>query len=179
MALCFGCDCSLEDRDYHFLYPTIKNRLRYQALYGWSGNATNHPFSVQEQHQSRGPFKVKLVSWIVSVCFCEQCAAMNIESEAEGSTYKRISKYRAKHLSCPKRHCLVCNRGLWGEYPYDGHVCSDVCRLKSYYKYSPVNNLPIPCAHCGVEFKPKRKDARFHAGKCRQAAYRKTTTAEI
>lgn len=34
------------------------------------------------------------------------------------------------------------------------------------------NNAIAVCQHCGVTFKPKRSDSKYHSAACKQAAYR-------
>jgi hypothetical protein len=50
------------------------------------------------------------------------------------------------------------------------HVYSKQPRKK--YPREPVDHDYRPCEHCGWEFEPTRKDARFCSGRCRVAAHR-------
>lgn len=65
-----------------------------------------------------------------------------------------------------------CRRG--GHVYWPGDALSTKCS-ESHAKprQKPrVQHDPMPCAHCGEDFTPKRSDARYCSGKCRVAAHR-------
>jgi hypothetical protein len=83
-------------------------------------------------------------------------------------------------------YCQVCGESFFGYGRTQ--TCSARCyraRRKQTHVYSkqprkkyprePVDHDWRPCEHCGYEFEPARKDARFCSGRCRVAHHRAQT----
>jgi endogenous inhibitor of DNA gyrase (YacG/DUF329 family) len=87
----------------------------------------------------------------------------------------------------PARPCEACGRPVHnldtGQYRHN-KFCSQRCRQKIDIAYTrrqrararEITCAMRPCATCGTEFKPARRDARYCSPRCRQKAHRQRVT---
>lgn len=72
----------------------------------------------------------------------------------------------------PTRACDQCGKVYEFVQPHS-RFCSLNCRAKNHYNVhrwqaaAPTRT----CEHCGVEFTPNRSNQRYHADRCRHAAW--------
>jgi hypothetical protein len=82
------------------------------------------------------------------------------------------------------RPCVTCRRpvmdirryGLWApDYPI---ACGQRCAARAATVRRRVRHEPRACPVCGADFTPRRSDARYCSGACRQRAYRERTSRD-
>jgi hypothetical protein len=78
----------------------------------------------------------------------------------------------------PLNYCDAC-KAEWEKRQHEKHE-RECAEQRKWYRVRKERRErrrpPTTCAACGVQFKGKRKDARFCSDKCRQKAHRKAVT---
>jgi hypothetical protein len=98
-----------------------------------------------------------------------------------GSSVGSICESCAAKLSLPPRwragaRCSHCSRPTFvHQQPHKStrrYVCSQECRQEANYALRRRSAQPKACKSCGELFTPKRSDALYCSGACKQRAFR-------
>jgi hypothetical protein len=104
-----------------------------------------------------------------------------------GGSIGSICESCAKKLPLPPRwgagpRCSHCSRPTFVNQEAHKrtrrYVCSWECRKGANYARRRGSAQPKACNACGMQFTPKRKDALYCSGKCKQRAFRQRSASE-
>jgi len=84
---------------------------------------------------------------------CPECGKWHLPFHTKCGRYRRCIECDAETLDFARDRCLACYQRL---------------RRREKQKTRPM----ILCTSCNGHFRPKRSDARYCSGRCRQQAYR-------
>jgi hypothetical protein len=78
-----------------------------------------------------------------------------------------------------QRDCLGCGMTMHCGWNFASSFCSARCQKRSRRQRRQQHRPMMTCTVCKVQFKPKRTDAQFCSGACRQWAYRRRSGPKV